>query len=374
MDFVAYNEMETICLILMTSFVLVNPEDGAFFITRPKHKEIFVGEDVQFDWEYARTDVQEVSFGVILPDIGEMTIYSKKKGGGTVFNNAYQAIDWIRDRTEIVSNRRASFKINRVQMKDTGTYYCTLVVELVHHISRVRLTVVDLLIDKQLSTQTKETWEGHRITILCAVRLPTGQTGVKFSWMHIPSNRTVSKQFHEELRGKSYLTITTLKDEDFESLQCRAETASTVKFHVIDIVKLNAPSEPRNLKAERSLDNKTLRTYIRLSWDPPADNGGAMLNYIISYKQCGLLGKSPKTLETETSEFTELFLPGGRSYRVTVKAKNKAGIGPPSNKLVVNLEDVPDASNLHGNSQPHNRMIMMPLFLLLIFSTWFNSV
>lgn len=98
---------------------------------------------------------------------------------------------------------------------------------------------LDLLIDKQLSTQTKETWEGHRITILCAVRLPTGQTGVKFSWMHIPSNRTVSKQFHEELRGKSYLTITTLKDEDFESLQCRAETASTVKFHVIDIIKLS---------------------------------------------------------------------------------------------------------------------------------------
>ncbi|CAH3028831.1 unnamed protein product, partial [Porites evermanni] len=322
---------------LFSGQVLVNPEDGVFFITRPKHKEIFVGEDVQFDWEYARTDVQEVSFGVILPDIGEMTIYSKKKDGGTVFNNAYQAIDWIRDRTEIVSNRRASFKINRVQMKDTGTYYCTLVVELVHYISTVRLTVVDLLIDKQLSTQTKETWEGHKITILCAVRLPPGQTGVKFSWMHIPSNRTVSKQFHEELRGKSYLTITTIKDEDFESLQCRAETASTVKFHVIDIIKLNAPSEPRNLKAERSLDNKIQRTYIRLSWDPPADDGGAALNYIISYKQCGLLGKSPKTLEAETSEFMELFLPGGSSYRVTVKAKNKAGIGPPSNKLVVNL-------------------------------------
>lgn len=98
---------------------------------------------------------------------------------------------------------------------------------------------LDLLIDKQLSTQTKETWEGHKITILCAVRLPTGQTSVKFSWMHIPSNRTISKQFHEELRGKSYLTITTLKDEDFESLQCRAETVSTVKFHVIDIIKLS---------------------------------------------------------------------------------------------------------------------------------------
>lgn len=102
-------------------------------------------------------------------------------------------------------------------------------------------------------------------------------------------------------------------------------------------VLADVPSEPRNLKAERSLDNKTQRTYIRLSWDPPTDDGGAELNYVISYKQCGLLGKSPKTLETETSEFMELFLPGGSSYRVTVKAKNKAGIGPPSKKLVVNL-------------------------------------
>ena len=151
--------------------MLVNPEDGAFFITRPKHKEIFVGEDVQFDWEYARTDVQEVSFGVILPDIGEMTIYSKKKGGGTVFNNAYQAIDWIRDRTEIVSNRRASFKINRVQMKDTGTYYCTLVVELVHHISRVRLTVVGKYENKKCNRYNPagSTALKHNLKSLCSI-------------------------------------------------------------------------------------------------------------------------------------------------------------------------------------------------------------
>lgn len=151
--------------------MLVNPEDGAFFITRPKHKEIFVGEDVQFDWEYARTDVQEVSFGVILPDIGEMTIYRKKKGGGTVFNNAYQAIDWIRDRTEIVSNRRASFKINRVQMKDTGTFYCTLVVELVHHISRVRLTVVGKYENKECNRYNPagSTALKHNLKWLCSI-------------------------------------------------------------------------------------------------------------------------------------------------------------------------------------------------------------
>ena len=33
--------------------------------------------------------------------------------------------------------------------------------------------------------------------------------------------------------------MTTNKNEDFEALQCRAETISTVKFHIINITKLS---------------------------------------------------------------------------------------------------------------------------------------
>ena len=123
--------------------MLAASEDEGYFITQPKNKEIFVGEDVQFDWEYARTDVQEIHFGVVLPNDEEMSIYIKKiPDGTTIFNNAFQAIEWIRDRVEVVPNRRASFKINRVQMEDTGTYYCTLGVGFIRDINKVRLNVV----------------------------------------------------------------------------------------------------------------------------------------------------------------------------------------------------------------------------------------
>lgn len=98
---------------------------------------------------------------------------------------------------------------------------------------------LDLLIDKSQSTQSTESWEGHKLRVLCAVRVPPGATNAEFSWMHTPSNRTIARKFHDDTRSKSYLTITTYKDEDFEAPQCRAETKATVKFHVINVTKLS---------------------------------------------------------------------------------------------------------------------------------------
>ena len=98
---------------------------------------------------------------------------------------------------------------------------------------------LDLLIDKLQSTQLAESWVGHKLRVLCAVRVPPGGTSAKFSWMHTPSNRTIARQFHDDTRSKSYLTIMTYKDEDFEAPQCRAETKATVKFHIIDVTKLS---------------------------------------------------------------------------------------------------------------------------------------
>ena len=92
----------------------------------------------------------------------------------------------------------------------------------------------DLLINKVQSTRVAESW------VVCAVKVPESmQQNVMFSWMHIPSNRTVPREFHDDMRSKSFLTITTNKDEDFETLQCKAETKSTVKFHIINITKLS---------------------------------------------------------------------------------------------------------------------------------------
>lgn len=101
------------------------------------------------------------------------------------------------------------------------------------------VSFLDLLIDKLPSSQTAESWQGRKITVVCAVKIPEGDTRATFSWMHIPSNKTIARESHEDTRSKSFLTLTTYEDEDFEALQCRAETKATVKFHVINITKLS---------------------------------------------------------------------------------------------------------------------------------------
>lgn len=96
----------------------------------------------------------------------------------------------------------------------------------------------DLLIDKVSSTKSIESWQGHRLTAVCAVRVTSG-TNAKFSWMYVPSNRVIAREKHDDTWNRSYLMLTTYKDEDFEALQCRAETKRTTKFHVINITKLS---------------------------------------------------------------------------------------------------------------------------------------
>lgn len=105
--------------------------DDEVFTTTPKDTEVFVGEDVQFDWEYAAKDVREVRFGVQDPETKELkvvAIYVKKKDGTVIFNNQFESIKWIRDRVEVVPGRRASFKINKVEMRDSGTFFCVLMI------------------------------------------------------------------------------------------------------------------------------------------------------------------------------------------------------------------------------------------------------
>ena len=102
-------------------------DDQIFFSTKPKHKEAFVGENVQFDWDYVLKEVEEVRFGVVLklPDGPQsIAIYIKKKNGSSVRNNLGTSIEWIRDRVMIVEDRRASFRVNRVKMEDSVTFFC----------------------------------------------------------------------------------------------------------------------------------------------------------------------------------------------------------------------------------------------------------
>ena len=131
--------------------MLAASDDQIFFSTKPKHKEAFVGEDVQFDWDYVLKEVEEVRFGVLIKLVdGEepqnTAIYIKKKNGSSVRNNLGTAIEWIRDRVVIVEDRRASFRVNRIKMKDSVTFFCQVYfsrdTSIKSEIDKVELTVV----------------------------------------------------------------------------------------------------------------------------------------------------------------------------------------------------------------------------------------
>lgn len=115
------------------------------FTSSPKDKEVFVGESIQFDWDYIKDDTDEVRFGVML-NTTEVTIckFVLNKDRTTIFNNRNTEIKNYKDRVEVVSDRRASFRIKNVRMSDRGTYFCSLVNtdELDHFISFVKITVV----------------------------------------------------------------------------------------------------------------------------------------------------------------------------------------------------------------------------------------
>ena len=106
---------------------MVIAANNQVFTSIPKDKEVFVGESIQFDWDYIKNDTDEVRFGVIV-NTTEVTICKfVVKDRTTIFNNRNTEIKNYKDRVEVVSDRRASFRIKNVRMSDRGTYFCSLV-------------------------------------------------------------------------------------------------------------------------------------------------------------------------------------------------------------------------------------------------------
>lgn len=97
------------------------------FTSIPKDKEVFVGESVQFDWDYVKNDTGEIRFGVKV-NTTEVTICKfVVKDRRTIFNYRNMEIKNYKDRVEVVSEKRASFRVKNVRMSDRGTYFCSLV-------------------------------------------------------------------------------------------------------------------------------------------------------------------------------------------------------------------------------------------------------
>lgn len=129
---------------------MVIAANNQVFTSTPKDKQVFVGEIAQFDWDYIKNDTDEVRFGVKV-NTTEVTICKIKfvlKDRTTIFNNKNIEIKNYKDRVEVVSDRRASFRIENVRMSDRGTYFCSLVdtdeqgIVISSVISLVKMTVV----------------------------------------------------------------------------------------------------------------------------------------------------------------------------------------------------------------------------------------
>ena len=123
---------------------MVIAADNQVFTSIPKDKEVFVGESIQFDWDYIENDIDEVLFGVrvniTLVGICKFVL----KDRTTIFNSKNIEIKNYKDRVEVVSDRGASFRIKNVRISDRGTYFCSLLNtdELNYIISTVEMTVV----------------------------------------------------------------------------------------------------------------------------------------------------------------------------------------------------------------------------------------
>lgn len=123
---------------------MVIAADNQVFTSSPKDKEVFVGESIQFDWDYIKNDTGEVRFGVKVNTTAVTICKFVLKHRTTIFNNRNEEIKNYKDRVEVVSHRRASFRIKNVRMSDTGTFFCSLVNtdKLDDFISSVKMTVV----------------------------------------------------------------------------------------------------------------------------------------------------------------------------------------------------------------------------------------
>ena len=113
------------------------------FTSKPKDKEAFVGESIQFDWDYIINDIDEVHFGVKVNTTEVVICKFLVKARRTIFNNKNIEVKNYKDRVEVLSDKRASFRIKNVRMSDRGIYFSSLAITDESSVtSYVKMTVV----------------------------------------------------------------------------------------------------------------------------------------------------------------------------------------------------------------------------------------
>ena len=69
-------------------------------------------------------DVQDVRFGVVVGN--RYVAFLVKTKNGTIQSNLLEDVGWVRNRVEIVPDKRARFKIRNVELEDSTTFFCQI--------------------------------------------------------------------------------------------------------------------------------------------------------------------------------------------------------------------------------------------------------
>lgn len=98
------------------------------------NQEVFVGEDAIFKWslnENLANNIADVKFGVVTRPArhGERLdaiLVRTLPSGKTKWNRQSSYVKAYVNRTEVIQDVLAGFKISNVQLNDTSEYYCTV--------------------------------------------------------------------------------------------------------------------------------------------------------------------------------------------------------------------------------------------------------
>uniref|UniRef100_A0A671V927 Contactin-3 n=1 Tax=Sparus aurata TaxID=8175 RepID=A0A671V927_SPAAU len=215
--------------------------------------------------------------------------------------------------------------IRSVTDDDSGIYSCTASNKNHNITANAELTV---LVPPQFLNYPTNTYayESTDIELECAV---TGSPPLIVRWMK-NGEEVIPSDYFKIVDG-SNLHILGLVKSDEGYYQCVAENSAgssqAMLIHVVPGVAL--PSAPRDL-----VPVLVSSRFVRLSWRPPEEMGGAVQTYGIYYSQDGVeRERSVNVSEPESLELTVSNLKPEESYSFRVTAYNDVGPGESSAPL-----------------------------------------
>lgn len=332
-------------LLFLSNFLRISVASGfaaVNFTTKPKDADYFVESDATLRWEYSsRKAIQYIKFGILIGD-DDVTIVVKDVDAKEVqFNSLYrpEVTESFIGRVDVVKNEQASFRIKNLTLNDTGRYFFSLDLQNESKISSqyVQVTVVDIITDRQNSTQLVESWIGHKVSLICIVTKASPGLPVDFDWRWSDNTQVIGKQVYwkgkpDPWKDQSQMTIETNVDRDFEPVTCIAKSRTSTQRFDIGMKQLYKPREPINVTAYDFPSNETeCPMYSRLTWEPPEDDGGTPLTgFVVEYKHPFFTSQVfvSKTINRCTEHvICKLQSEFPREVHVDVRAINRVGQG-----------------------------------------------